>query len=174
MWAFSGLAHSADALRRWHINIATEAVVRAPADGYTLLLGFWPTRRTRSTPRSTKNWTSISCATSRELRASQASPLSSWSTHRFGSRPFPNSSPMSKPIRVRSRWRRFSVRPAVAPTKLEDLKQRDQQLEPLRAEQRKAIEKRCAAQARDRIRSATSGANSINKSSTQLWLTLDP
>jgi hypothetical protein len=68
----------------------------------------------------------------------------------------------------------FSARPTVAPTKLEDLKQRDQQLEPLRAEQRKAIEKRCAAQARDRIRSATSGANSINKSSTQLWLTLDP
>jgi hypothetical protein len=68
----------------------------------------------------------------------------------------------------------FSARPTVAPTKLEDLKQRDQQLEPLRAEQRKAIEKRGAAQARDRIRSATSGANSINKSSTQLWLTLDP
>ncbi len=34
----------------------------------------------------------------------------------------------------------FSARPTVAPTKLEDLKQRDQQLEPLRAEQRKAIE----------------------------------
>src|SRR5262249_52804568 len=32
---------------------------------------------------------------------------------------------------------RFSVRPPVAPTKLEDLKQRDQQLEPLRAGQRK-------------------------------------
>jgi hypothetical protein len=34
---------------------------------------------------------------------------------------------------------RFSVRPPVAPTKLEDLKQRDQQLEP---PQRKALEKR--------------------------------
>jgi hypothetical protein len=34
-------------------------------------------------------------------------------------------------------------------------KQRDQQLEPLRAEQRKALEKRGAVQARDRIRSAT-------------------
>src|SRR5439155_10832479 len=53
-------------------------------------------------------------------------------------------------------------------------KQCDQQLEPLRAEQVKVLEKRCAAQARDRIRSATSGANSVNKSSTQLWLTLDP
>ena len=42
---------------------------------------FWPTRRTRSTPRS----------------------------HRFGSRPLPNSSPMPKPIRVRSPWRRPSA-----------------------------------------------------------------
>jgi len=39
------------------------------------------------------------------------------------------------------------------------LKQRDQQLEPLRAERRKVLEKRCAVQARDRIRSATSGAS---------------
>jgi hypothetical protein len=44
----------------------------------------------------------------------------------------------------------------------------------LRAEQRKALEKRGAIQARDRIRSATSGANPINKSSTQLRLTLEP
>jgi hypothetical protein len=41
---------------------------------------------------------------------------------------------------------RFSVRPPVAPTKLEDFKQRDPQLEPLRAEQRKALEKCGAAQ----------------------------
>src|SRR5262249_6048952 len=39
------------------------------------------------------------------------------------------------------------------------ISQRDQQLEPLRAGQRKALEKRVAAQARDRIRSATTGAN---------------
>jgi hypothetical protein len=51
-------------------------------------------------------------------------------------------------------------------TKLEDLKQRDQRLEPLRAEQRKVLEKRGAAQVLDRIRSATTGTNSINKSST--------
>jgi len=67
-------------------------------------------------------------------------------------------------------WRRRSH----ARCAQQHLKQRDQQLEPLRAEQRKVLEKRCAVQARDRIRSATSGANSVNKSSTQLWLTLDP
>jgi len=60
----------------------------------------------------------------------------------------------------------FSVRPPVAPTKPEGLKQRDPQLEPLRAEQRKALEKCGAAQVLDRIRSATTGPNSINKSST--------
>jgi hypothetical protein len=50
----------------------------------------------------------------------------------------------------------FSVRPAVAPTKLEDLKQRDQQLEPLRGRAAQgARKKRGAVQARDRIRSAT-------------------
>ncbi len=55
---------------------------------------------------------------------------------------------------------RFSVAP-----KLEDLKQRDQQLEPQRAGQRKALKKCGAAQVLDRIRSAMTGANSINKSS---------
>jgi hypothetical protein len=60
---------------------------------------------------------------------------------------------------------RFSVQPLIAPTNSR-IPQRDQQLEPLRAGQRKALEKRVAAQARDRIRSATAGANSINKSST--------
>jgi hypothetical protein len=60
---------------------------------------------------------------------------------------------------------RFSVRPPIAPPNSR-ISQRDQQLEPLRAGQRKALEKRVAAQARDRIRSATAGANSINKSST--------
>ena len=34
----------------------------------------------------------------------------------------------------------FSVRPPVAPTNLEELKERDQQLESLRAKQRKALE----------------------------------
>src|SRR5262249_51959786 len=40
-----------------------------------------------------------------------------WSAHRFESRAYPNSSPMPKPIRVRSPWRRASafVRPSHPP-----------------------------------------------------------
>jgi hypothetical protein len=102
MWAFSGLAHGADALRRGHTNIATEAVVRAPADGYTLLLA--NARRTRSTPRSK---TGVQFHP-RHRASCGHHKLPSWSTHRFGSRPFPNSSPMPKPIRV-SPWRRLSA-----------------------------------------------------------------
>ena len=46
-------------------NIATEAVVRAPADGYTLLMAVTPTRSTR---RCTKSLTSTSSGTSRRLQ----------------------------------------------------------------------------------------------------------
>ena len=51
----------------------------------------------------------------------------------------------------------FSVRPPVAPTNLEELKQRDQQLEPLRARQRKALEIK-----REIEIPATTGANLVN------------
>jgi len=52
-------------------NIATDAVVRAPPDGYTLLI---VSSSTRSTRRSTTSSISCSCATSRRSRASSASP----------------------------------------------------------------------------------------------------
>ena len=63
-------------------------------------------RRTRSTRRSTTSSISISSATSRRSRASSASPSSWWSIHRFRPRRFPSSSPMPRPIRARSTWRR--------------------------------------------------------------------
>ena len=64
----------------------------------------------------------------------------------------------------------FSIRPAVA--KLEELKQRNHQLEPGRAAQsaRKNAERFKREIEFDRRRPA----NSLNKSSTQLWLILDP
>ena len=46
-------------------NIGTEALVRAPADGYSLL---WPFRRTQSTRRSTIIFVLISFATPRRWR----------------------------------------------------------------------------------------------------------
>ena len=66
----------------------------------------------------------------------------------------------------------FSIRPAVAPTKLEE--QRNHQLEPLRGRAAQGARKNAARFKREIEFDRRRPANSLNKSSTQLWLTLDP
>ena len=89
-------------------NIATEAVVDAPADGYTLLLAGL---RTRSTRRSTKSSNTILSATSRRSRAS-ATRITAWRCiRRFRRRRSPNSSPTPRPIPASSTWPRPATEP---------------------------------------------------------------
>ena len=71
-----------------------------------------PSRQLRQMPsmrRSTTSSISISSVTSRRSRASSACPLSWWCIHRFRPRRFPSSSPMPRPIRAKSIWRRAAT-----------------------------------------------------------------
>ena len=68
-------------------NLATEAVVRAPPDGYTLLQVTWPTRGMR---HFTITSISISYATLCLSRASTVRQLSGWYTRRSRQSPFPS------------------------------------------------------------------------------------
>ena len=92
-------------------NIATEVVVKAPADGYTLLL---VTSQMQRTQRSTPSSVSISSATSRRSPALCARHSSCRSIHRCRSRRSPSSSLMPRPIPARSTWRQ----PAPAPHRI--------------------------------------------------------
>ena len=87
-------------------NIATESVVRAAADGYTLLMS---SAANGSTRRSMIDSTSISSVTPRQSPALCACRMSSWFIHRFRPKLFQSSSPMQKPIRASS----HGLRPAL-------------------------------------------------------------
>ena len=91
-------------------NIATEAVVRAPPDGYTLLL---------VTSANTINATlyeKLSFDFIRDIapvaRHQPRAACHGRSLHRCRPRPFPSSSPMPRPIRASSTWRRPASEPA--------------------------------------------------------------
>ena len=90
-------------------NIGTEAVVRAPADGYTLLLAGSPAA-INATLYDKLNYNFIP---SRRSQASSASLLSWRSIHRFRPRRFPSSLPMPRLIRAGSTWRPPAPAPAV-------------------------------------------------------------
>ena len=82
-------------------NIGTEAALRAPPDGYTLLQ---VTSSMRSMRRFMKISASISSTISRPSEPSSASPSSWRSTPRCRRGQSPSSSPTPRPIRAGSIW----------------------------------------------------------------------
>ena len=88
-------------------NIATEAVVKAPPDGYTLLLVSTRQRDQRDALRQAQFQLHPRHRAGREHHA--ACPWSWWYIHRFRPRPFPSSSPTPRPIRARSTWHRLAT-----------------------------------------------------------------
>jgi Tripartite tricarboxylate transporter family receptor len=84
-------------------NIATEAVVRAPADGYTLLMVGPANAINASLNDELKFNFSRDIALSQRSHASRSSCSS---THRFRQKAFQNLSPMRRRTQARLRWRR--------------------------------------------------------------------
>ena len=85
-------------------NIGTEAVIRSPADGYTLLF-VTAANAINATLYDKLNFNFIRDIA--PVAGIVRAPISSWrSIHRFRPRPFPSSSPMPRLIQARSAWRR--------------------------------------------------------------------
>src|SRR5262245_30857747 len=84
-------------------NVGTEAVVRAPADGYTLLL-CGTINATNAALYDKLNFDFIRDIA--PVAVSSEAPTSSRRTHRFRPRQFPTSSPTPRPIPAKSIWRR--------------------------------------------------------------------
>ena len=135
---------------------------------------FWPTRRTRSTPCSTKNGLQFhprhraSCGITSIPIVLVVNP-----SFRVKTDPELIAYAKADPGKI-TMGSPFSVRPAVAPTNLDDLMQRNHQLEPLRGRAAQGARKNAARFKREIEFDRRRPANSLNKSSTQLWLTLDP
>jgi tripartite-type tricarboxylate transporter receptor subunit TctC len=87
-------------------NIAVEAVARAPADGYTLLLIGSP-QTINANLYANLNYNFIRDIA--PVGGISRVPMCSRPIYWFLSRPFPNSSPMPEPIPARSTWRRAAL-----------------------------------------------------------------